>query len=105
MVDGFYINDHVNGRAFTEPCLPKAAALRSPTFGDLFNDGEGKSSETWTSIFCHLTNKAKEADAQTPVRGRYGLEQNLRQIKNIRFLKKQVNAWGTSRGPHGARSI
>ena len=69
MVDGFYINGHVNGRAFTEPCLPKAPALRSPTFGDLFNDGEGKSSETWTSIFCHLTNKAKEADAQTPVRG------------------------------------
>jgi hypothetical protein len=62
MVNGFYINNPVTGRAFPEPCLLKVAALRSPTFGDLLNDGEGKSLETWTSIFWHLTDKAKEAD-------------------------------------------
>ena len=60
---GYYINDPVTGRAFTEPCLPKVAALRSPTFGDLLNNGKGKSLETWTSMFCHLTDKAREADA------------------------------------------
>ena len=43
MVDGYYNNNPVTGRAFMELCLPKAAALRSPTFGDLLNDGEGKS--------------------------------------------------------------
>ena len=68
MVDGYY-NDPVTGRAFSEPCLPKATALRSPTFNDILNNGEGKSIETWTLIFRHLTDKAKEADAHTPVRG------------------------------------
>ena len=34
MEDGFYINDAGVGRAFGEPCLPLAAALRSPTSQD-----------------------------------------------------------------------
>ena len=69
MVDRYYINESVTSRAFLEPCLPKAAALRFPTFSDLLNNGEGKSLKTWTFIFWHLTNKAREANAHTPVRG------------------------------------
>ena len=69
MLDGYYINNPVTCRAFLEPCLPKMAALRSLTFNDLLKDREGKSLETWTSIFRHLTGKAKEVDAHTPVRG------------------------------------
>ena len=38
MEDGFYINDTGAGRAFGEPCLPLAVALRSPTFKDLVKD-------------------------------------------------------------------
>ena len=64
MVDGYYIKDPVTGRAFPEPCLPKAVALRSPTFNDLLNDGEGKSLKTCTLIFRHLTNKAKDVRAK-----------------------------------------
>ena len=56
------------GRAFGEPHLPLAAASRPPTFQDLLNQGEGKSLETWTSIFRHLCKRAKDAKAFTPVR-------------------------------------
>ena len=51
MEDGFYINDARVGQAFGELCLPLAAALRSPTFKDLLDDGEGKTLKTWTTIF------------------------------------------------------
>jgi hypothetical protein len=70
MEDGFYINDAEVGRAFGEPCLPLAAALRSPTFKDLLNDGEGKTLETWNTIFRHLSDRAKDAEAvaSTPLR-------------------------------------
>ena len=71
MKDGFYINDAGSGRAFGEPCLPLTAALRSPTFKDLLEDGEGKTLETWSTIFRHLIDRAKDADAaaSTPLRG------------------------------------
>ena len=65
MEDGYYINDVRVGRAFGEPCLPLAAALRSPTFTDLLGDGEGKTLETWSTIFRHLSNRAKDAEAGT----------------------------------------
>jgi hypothetical protein len=41
--------------------------LRSPTFKDLIDDGEGKTLETWNTIFRHLIDRAK--DAETPLRG------------------------------------
>jgi hypothetical protein len=71
MEDGFYINDAGAGRAFGEPCLPLAAAVRSPTFRDLVEDGEGKTLETWNTIFRHLIDRAKDAEAaaSTPLRG------------------------------------
>jgi hypothetical protein len=71
MEDGFYINDAGVGRAFWEQCLPLAAALRSPTFKDLVKDGEGKTLETWNTIFRHLSDRAKDAEAaaSTPLRG------------------------------------
>ena len=71
MEDGFYINDTGAGRAFGEPCLPLAVALRSPTFKDLVEDGEGKTLETWNTIFRHLSDRAKDAKAaaSTPLRG------------------------------------
>ena len=59
------------GRAFGEPCLPLGVATQSPTFQDLLDEGEGKSLETWTTIFRHLCNRAKDAKAFTPVRGRW----------------------------------
>jgi hypothetical protein len=70
--DGFYINNVVAGRAFGEPCLPLAAALRSPTFKDLLKDGEGKTLETWSIIFRHLIDRSKDAKAaaSTPLRRR-----------------------------------
>ena len=46
MEDDFYINDAGVGQALGEPCLPLAAALRSPTFKDLLDDGEGMTLET-----------------------------------------------------------
>ncbi len=71
MEDGFYINDTGVGRAFGEPCLPLAAAVRSPTFKDLVEDGEGKTLETWNTIFRHLSDRAKDAEAaaSTPLKG------------------------------------
>ncbi len=71
MEDGFYINDAGAGRAFGEPCLPLAAAVRSPTFKDLLEDGEGKTLETWNTIFRHLSDRAKDAEAaaSTSLRG------------------------------------
>ena len=71
MEDGFYINDAGVGRAFGGPCLPLAAAVRSPTFKDLVEDGEGKTLETWITIFWHLSDMAKDAKAaaSTPLRG------------------------------------
>ncbi len=71
MEDGFYINDTGAGRAFGEPCLPLAVALRSPTFKDLVEDGEGKTLETWNTIFRHLSDRAKDAEvaASTPLKG------------------------------------
>jgi hypothetical protein len=69
MEDGFYINDAGVGRAFGEPCLPLAAALRSPTFKDLLEDGEGKTLETWNTIFRSDRAKDAEAAAFTPLRG------------------------------------
>ena len=71
MEDGFYINDAGVGRAFGESCLPLAAALRSPTFKDLLDNGEGKTLETWSTIFRHLSDRAKDAEvvASTPLRG------------------------------------
>ena len=47
------------------------AALRSPTFKDLLGDGEGKTLETWSTIFRHLSDRAKDAEAaaSTPLRG------------------------------------
>ena len=71
MEDGFYINDAGVGRAFGESCLPLAAALRSPTFKDLPDNGEGKTLETWSTIFRHLSDRAKDAEvvASTPLRG------------------------------------
>ena len=47
------------------------AALRSPTFKDLLEDGEGKTLETWNAIFRHLSDRAKDAKAaaSTPLRG------------------------------------
>ena len=70
MEDGFYINDAGAGRAFGEPCLPLAAAVRSPTFKDLVEDGEGKTLETWNTIFRHLIDRAKDAEAaaSTPLK-------------------------------------
>ena len=65
MEDGFYINDVRVGRAFGEPCLPLVAATRSPTFQDLLDEGEGKTLETWTAIFQHLCDRAKDAEAFT----------------------------------------
>ena len=69
MEDSFYINDVGVGRAFGKPCLPLAAATRSPTFQDLLDEGECKSLETRTTIFRHLCNRAKDAKAFTPVQG------------------------------------
>ena len=43
--------------------------MRSPTFKDLLDNGEGKSLKTWSKIFRPLCNKAKEANAHTPIRG------------------------------------
>ncbi len=70
MEDGFYINGIGVGRAFGEPCLPLAAATRSPTFQDLLDEGEGKTLETWTAIFRHLCDRAKDAKAFASVQGR-----------------------------------
>jgi hypothetical protein len=36
-------------------------------FKDLLDDGEGKTLETWNTIFRHLSDRAK--DAETPLRG------------------------------------
>ena len=47
-----------------------AAATRSPTFQDLLDEGEGKTLKMWTAIFRHLCDRAKDAEAFTPVRGR-----------------------------------
>ena len=69
MEDGFYINDVGVGRAFGGRCLPLAADMHSPTFQDLLNKGEGKSLKTWTTIFQHLCNRAKDAKAFTHVQG------------------------------------
>jgi hypothetical protein len=71
MEDGFYINDVGVVRAFGEPCLLLVAASRSPTFQDLLNEGEGKSLKTWTTIFRHLCNRAKDAKAFMPVQGQW----------------------------------
>jgi hypothetical protein len=43
--------------------------LRSLTFKDRPDDGEGKSLTTWSTIFRPLCDKAKEANARTPVGG------------------------------------
>ena len=72
MEDGYYINDLGSGRAFGEPCLPLGATLRSPTFSDLLTDGEGKTLETWTTIFRHLSDRAKDAEAASPTSPRGG---------------------------------
>ena len=71
MEDGFCINDVGLERAFGEPCLPLAAASWSPTFQDLLNKGEDKSLKTRTSIFRHLCDRAKDAEAFTPIQGRW----------------------------------
>ena len=69
MEDCFYINDVGVGQAFGEPCLLLAEVLRSPTFQDLLDEGKGKSLKRWTSIFQHLCNRAKDAEAFTPAQG------------------------------------
>ena len=45
--------------------------MRSPTFKDLIEDGEGKTLETWNTIFRHLSDRAKDAEAaaSTPLKG------------------------------------
>jgi hypothetical protein len=43
--------------------------LRSPTFKDLLEDGEGKTLETWNTIFRSDRAKDAEAAAFTPLRG------------------------------------
>ena len=69
--DGFCINDAGVGQAFGELCLPQAAALTSLMFKHLLDDEEGKTLETWNTIFRHLSNRAKDAEAAafTPLRG------------------------------------
>jgi hypothetical protein len=44
--------------------------LRSFTFKDLLEDGEGKTLEMWNAIFRHLSDRAKDAKvaATTPLR-------------------------------------
>jgi hypothetical protein len=43
--------------------------LRSPSFQDILNECDRKTIETWLTIFQHLNNKAKEANARTRTRG------------------------------------
>ncbi len=50
--------------------------MLSPTFQDLLDDGNWKTLETWSTIFRHLNNKAKEANARTPTRGGGGDEED-----------------------------
>jgi hypothetical protein len=82
MEDRYYINDVISSQAFTEPCLPKEAALCSPSFRDLLGNSNKKTLKTWSTIFWHLNNKAKEANARTPTRegGGDGEDQGLIQF-------------------------
>ena len=68
MNPGYYIHDDVSCRVYSEPCLPMAVASLFPTDKAVLEEW-GKTLETWTTIFRHLQDKAKEAEGQVGIVG------------------------------------
>jgi hypothetical protein len=68
MDPGYYIHDDANCRAYSDPCLPMAVASLFSTDKVLLEES-GKTLETWTMIFRHLQDKAKEAEGQVGIVG------------------------------------
>ena len=61
MDPGYYIHDDISCKAYSEPYLPMAVASLFPTDKAVLEEC-GKTLETWTTIFRHLQDKAKEAE-------------------------------------------
>jgi hypothetical protein len=68
MDPGYYIHNDVNCRTYSEPCLPMAVELLFPSDKAVLEEC-GKTLETWTTIFRHLQDKAKEAEGQVGMWG------------------------------------